>query len=118
MEQQKKTASKRELLVLLVIYLIGFAGLAIHPYDRTDWVLENLFPLSQLIALIVVYPYFKFTRLSYYLIFFYLFVQTWGGHFTYAEAAPFNWYVTIIISCATTTTELRISCWAFCWQFR
>jgi putative membrane protein len=91
MEQQKKTASKRELLVLLVIYLIGFAGLAIHPYDRTDWALENLFPISQLIALIVVYPYFKFTHLSYYLIFFYLFIQSWGGHFTYAEAAPFNW---------------------------
>jgi len=91
MEQQKKTASKRELLVLLLIYLIGFAGLAIHPYDRTDWALENLFPISQLIALIVVYPYFKFTRLSYYLIFFYLFIQSWGGHFTYAEAAPFNW---------------------------
>jgi putative membrane protein len=91
MEQQKKTASKRELLVLLVIYLIGFGGLAIHPYDRADWALENLFPISQLIALIVVYRYFKFTRLSYYLIFFYLFIQSWGGHFTYAEAAPFNW---------------------------
>src|SRR5258708_28803089 len=25
------------------------------------------------------------------MIFFYLFVQTWGAHFTYAEAAPFNW---------------------------
>jgi putative membrane protein len=25
------------------------------------------------------------------MIFVYLFVQSWGGHFTYAEAAPFNW---------------------------
>jgi putative membrane protein len=25
------------------------------------------------------------------MIFIYLFVQSWGGHFTYAEAAPFNW---------------------------
>jgi len=91
MEQQKQTASTRELLVLLIIYFIGFAGLAIGPHDRADWALENFFPVSQLIALIIVYRYFRFTRLSYYLIFFYLFIQSWGGHFTYAEAAPFNW---------------------------
>jgi putative membrane protein len=91
MRQQKKTSSKRELIILVCIYLIGFALLAIHPNDRADWALENLFPVSQLTAVAIAYRYFKFTRLSYYLIFFYLFVQSWGGHFTYAEAAPFNW---------------------------
>src|SRR5436190_9472921 len=91
MEQHKQTASKRELLVLASLYLIGFAILAIHPHDRADWALENLFPMSQLIAVVIAYRYFKFTRLSYYMIFFYLFVQSWGGHFTYAQAAPFNW---------------------------
>ena len=88
---QKTVPSKRELIVLLILYLIGFGLLAIKPHDRADWALENLFPLSQLVAVIISYRYFKFTRLSYYLIFFYLFVQSWGGHFTYAEAAPFNW---------------------------
>ena len=78
MEQQKQTASKRELLVLASLYLIGFAILAIHPHDRADWALENLFPISQLIAVVIFYRYFKFTRLSYYMIFFYLFVQSWG----------------------------------------
>src|SRR6266496_4653880 len=91
MGQQKQMASKRELLVLASLYLIGFAILAIHPHDRADWALENLFPISQLIAVVIFYPYFRFTRLSYYMIFFYLLVQSWGGHFTYAEAAPFNW---------------------------
>ena len=62
-----------------------------NPHDHADWALENLFPISQLIAVGICYRYYKFTRLSYYLIFFYLFVQSWGGHFTYAEAAPFNW---------------------------
>ncbi|HEY6804418.1 MAG TPA: DUF2238 domain-containing protein [Pyrinomonadaceae bacterium] len=88
---QKQIPSPRELVILLCLYLIGFALLAIKPNDRADWALENLFPLSQLVAVIISYRYFKFTRLSYYLIFFYLFVQSWGGHFTYAEAAPFNW---------------------------
>ncbi len=91
MNFQKQTPSSRELLVLASIYLLGFGLLAIHPNDRADWALENLFPISQLVAVVIAYRYYKFTRLSYYLIFFYLFVQSWGGHFTYAEAAPFNW---------------------------
>jgi len=89
--EPKVTASKRELIILGCIYLVGFVLLAINPHDRADWALENFFPISQLIAVIISYRYFKFTRLSYYMIFFYLFVQSWGGHFTYAEAAPFNW---------------------------
>ncbi len=91
MKFTKNTPSRRELITLGVIYLIGFGLLAIRPHDRADWALENLFPISQLIAVVISYRYFKFTRLSYYMIFVYLFVQSWGGHFTYAEAAPFNW---------------------------
>ena len=80
----KQVPSRRELLALMFIYLLGFAALAVNPHDRADWALENLFPISQLVAVCIGYRYYKFTRLSYYLIFFYLFVQSWGGHFTYA----------------------------------
>ena len=91
-EQSRKiTPGNVELLLLLVLYLIGFSLLAINPHDRADWAIENLFPISQLVAVIIAYRHFKFTRLAYYMIFIYLFVQSWGGHFTYAEAAPFNW---------------------------
>ena len=91
-EQSRKiTPGNVELLVLLGLYLIGFSLLAINPHDRADWAMENLFPISQLVAVIIAYRHFKFTRLAYYMIFIYLFLQSWGGHFTYAEAAPFNW---------------------------
>ncbi len=90
-EHEPQIPSKRELLSLLAIYAIGFAVLAIRPYDRWDWAMENFFPLSMLLAVIIAYRYYKFTRLSYYLIFFYLFVQSYGGHYTYALAPPFNW---------------------------
>jgi putative membrane protein len=83
--------SKRELLTLLIIYLIGFTALAIRPYERWDWALENFFPLSMLLATIIASRHYQFTRLSYYLLFFYLFVQSYGGHYTYALAPPFNW---------------------------
>lgn len=90
-EHRKQTPSRRELLTLLIIYAIGFTLLAIRPYDRGDWALENFFPLSMLAAVLIAYPYYKFTRLAYYLIFVYLFVQSYGGHYTYALAPPFNW---------------------------
>jgi putative membrane protein len=83
--------TRRELLILLSIYLIGFAVLAIKPYDRWDWAMENFFPVSMLAATLIAYRHYKFTRLSYYLIFFYLFVQSYGGHYTYALTPPFNW---------------------------
>ena len=91
MTAESNIPSKRELLLLLIIYATGWAILAIRPYDRADWAMENFFPLSQLLAVIIAYRYYKFTRLSYYLIFFYLFVQTYGGHYTYALTPPFNW---------------------------
>jgi putative membrane protein len=91
MAHEPQTPSKRELAVLLAIYIAGFTVLAVRPYDRWDWALENFFPVSMLLVIIGVYPRFKFTRLSSYLLFFYLFVQSYGGHYTYALAPPFNW---------------------------
>jgi putative membrane protein len=91
MKHEPQTPSPRELLTLLAVYAAGFTVLAIRPYDRWDWALENFFPVSMLLAAIIVYPRFKFTRLSYYLLFFYLFVQSYGGHYTYALTPPFNW---------------------------
>ena len=91
MTQQKITPSPRELLILSSLYLLGFILLGIRPYDRADWALENFFPLSMLLALLISYRYFKFSRLAYYMLFFYLFVQSYGGHFTYALTPPFNW---------------------------
>jgi putative membrane protein len=91
-EQSRKISlGNTELLVLPGLYLIGFTLLAINPHDRADWAMENAFPIAQLVAVIIAHRYFKFTRLAYYMIFIYLFVQSWGGHFTYAQAAPFNW---------------------------
>ncbi len=87
----REIPSKRELIILIGIYAAGFTILAIRPYDRWDWVLENFFPVSMLIAAAIAYPHYKFTRLSCYLIFVYLFVQSYGGHYTYALTPPFNW---------------------------
>ncbi len=91
MLHEPQIPSQRELLTLLAIYAAGFSIMAVRPHDRWDWALENFFPVSMLLALIISYPRFKFTRLAYYLLFVYLFVQSYGGHYTYALAPPFNW---------------------------
>lgn len=86
-----QSPSKRELLILIAIYAVGFTILAINPHDRGDWALENFFPVALLVSTIAIYPWIKLSRLAYYLIFFYLFVQSYGGHWTYALTPPFNW---------------------------
>lgn len=91
MPHEPQIPSKRELLILLAIYAAGFTVMAVRPHDRWDWALENFFPVSMFLALIIAYPRFRFTRLAYYLMFVYLFVQSYGGHYTYALAPPFNW---------------------------
>ena len=73
-QSHKITPGNTELLVLLCLYLVGFILLAINPHDRADWAMENLFPIAQLVAVIIAHRYFKFTRLAYYMIFIYLFV--------------------------------------------
>lgn len=90
-QSEKRIPTRRELVILLIIYSVVFAILAVRPYDRTDWAMENFFPVSMLVAILIVYPHFKFTRLAYYLLFIYLLVQTYGGHYTYALTPPFDW---------------------------
>jgi putative membrane protein len=91
MPHEKQIPSERELTLLLAIYVVGFIVMAIRPFDRMDWMLENSIPVAGLIILVATYPRFKFTRLAYFMMFFYLFVQSYGGHYTYALAPPFNW---------------------------
>lgn len=89
--QPVTTPSNRELVIMLCVFFVGFVLLAIRPHDRWDWALENFFPLAQLAAIIIGLRYYRFTRLVYYLLLVYLFVQMWGGHYTYALAPPFNY---------------------------
>lgn len=87
----KSTPSARELSVLLSLYLLVWLALAIKPHDRGDWALENAIPVAGLLILIFTYRRYQFTRLAYYLMFCELLVLTYGGHYTYALAPPFNW---------------------------
>lgn len=72
-------------------YTILWALLAISPYDRQDWLLENLLALAAVIALLVSHRWFEFTTPSYVLLTGFLTLHAVGSHYTYAEVPFGHW---------------------------
>jgi putative membrane protein len=80
-----KTHPHRNYLLLLsAIFAILWVLLAIHPYDRKDWLLENVLVLGFAVGLIASYRKFTFSRVSYTLIFVFMCLHAVGSHYTYA----------------------------------
>lgn len=62
-------ATQRLPVVLLAFYLAEFSVLAIRPYDRIDWIAENI-PIVLIVGfLVVTYRRFQFSNLAYVLIY-------------------------------------------------
>jgi len=81
----------RPLQVLLACYAIVWIFLAIHPIDRGDWFLENLLVLAAVAVLILTYPRFQFSNLTYVLIGLFLGFHAVGAHYTYAKVPVGFW---------------------------
>src|SRR5881227_3931523 len=62
----------RFLVVALIIYVIFWIALAIHPSDRGDWFLENLLIFISVAVLGITYGRFQFSNVSYVLILIFL----------------------------------------------
>lgn len=77
---------------LAVWYLGLWCFLAIAPYDRQDWLLENLLTLAAVIALALTFRWFQFSTISYVLITAFLTLHAIGAHYTYAEV-PFGFWL-------------------------
>jgi putative membrane protein len=81
----------RESLVLLGLTVAALAVSAIHPYDRTTWVLEVLPILIGAPILVATGRRFPLTRLLYVLLFLHALVLMIGGHYSYAEVPAGFW---------------------------
>ncbi len=81
--------------ILLVVYLVEFTVLAIHPYDRGVWIAENTPIVMIVVFLVVTYRRYQFSNLAYVLMSALLFLHTIGGHYSF-ERVPFD-YVTNLI---------------------
>ena len=83
---------KRYLAVLGVLFGLIWIGLAIEPFDRHDWALENVLVVAFAIGLAASHRHFTFSRVSYTLIFAFLCLHALGAHYTYSEVPYDAWF--------------------------
>jgi len=70
--------------LLCGLFLVEFAVLAIHPVDRPTWLLENVLVVALALLLTSTYRQFRFSRVSYTMIFLFLALHEVGCHYTYS----------------------------------
>lgn len=80
---------------LLVLYLVLMVYLAIEPYDRATWFAENLPVWLVVGGLVATYGKFRFSNLSYFLMWFFLCFHTIGGHYSFSRV-PFDFFNDLI----------------------
>jgi len=86
---------RKFLLILGVLFLIEFILLAIKPYDRADWALENVLVIAFVGLLAYSYKNFPLSRVSYSLIFVFLIIHEIGSHYTYAKVPYDDWFISL-----------------------
>lgn len=75
------------ILWLFIVWILA----AIEPFNRRDWLLENLLVFCYTALLALSYRRFSFTNLSYGLFGLFLTLHLIGAHYTYAEAPLGFW---------------------------
>lgn len=85
---------RRYFLILSALFFVEFLILAISPYNRSDWALENVMTLVVVLILGSTYKTFPFSRISYSLIFVFMCLHEIGAHYTYARV-PYDEFLTV-----------------------
>ncbi|MCU0939635.1 MAG: DUF2238 domain-containing protein [Burkholderiaceae bacterium] len=86
------TFSRRAYLGTLIgLFAVFWAALAIHPHDRSDWLLENLLLVVFVAALVASRRALPLSRISYTLIWVFLLLHTVGAHYTYSLVPWSQW---------------------------
>ena len=75
----------------LAVFIGTFCWSAVAPVDRATWWLEVIPALAGLAILVAVYPRFRFTSLTAWLILAHALILMVGGHYTYAEVPGGYW---------------------------
>jgi putative membrane protein len=72
------------LAILGALFALEFVVLAIAPVSRSAWLLENALSIGAVTALALTYRRFRFSRVSYLMIFVFLTFHEIGAHYTYS----------------------------------
>jgi putative membrane protein len=88
----KPFRERRLLQVLCAAYAAIWIVGAIHPKDRSDWLIENMLVFVSVPVLVFTYRRLPLSNTSYALLFFFLTLHSAGAHYTYSEV-PFGYWL-------------------------
>lgn len=89
--RESRFARRPLLQALAVWYGLVWIVTAIRPFDRHDWLLENILVVLVLTLLIASYRVFPLSDLSYLLITAFMTLHAIGAHWTYAQVPAGFW---------------------------
>jgi putative membrane protein len=95
-------STDRYLLALLVAFIAIFAALAIAPWYRQDWLLENVLVLVAVPTLVLTYRRLRFSNFAYTCLFVFFVLHEIGAHHTYSEVPWREWLAAVTGSEAVT----------------
>ncbi len=82
---------RRYLTGLAVAFAAVWGLLAVSPYDRSDWALENFLSVVFVVYLLSTARALPLSRVSYSLIFLFMCLHSVGAHYTYALVPYDDW---------------------------
>jgi putative membrane protein len=77
--------------ILLILYWLLFIICAIDPFNREVWWAENIPVILPVLLLMFTFGKFRFSNISYFLMWFFMSIHTIGGHYTF-EMVPFDFF--------------------------
>ncbi|MCE9590953.1 MAG: DUF2238 domain-containing protein [Planctomycetes bacterium] len=78
-------------LALLLSAAAVLVWSAVAPHGRFNWLMETLPAMIGGAVFVAIYPRFRFTTVSYTLVWLFALILMVGGHYTYAEVPIGNW---------------------------
>jgi len=87
----QRFADNRALQAMLIWMGVLWVWMALEPFNRFDWLLENLLVFIYGALLIVTYRRFAFSNLSYGLFTVFMSLHLVGSHYTYSEVPLGFW---------------------------
>lgn len=100
-------ASPRYPLALLAMFAACWLALAIAPWYRQDWLLENLLVFAALPLLVLSYRRLRLSNTAYTLLFAFLLLHEVGAHYTYSQVPYDRWARALAGSSVSDALDLQ-----------
>jgi putative membrane protein len=86
---------RRYLAILGALFAVLWIALALHPWERDTWLVENALAVVAVAFLAAFHRRLLFSRVSYTLIFLFLCLHEVGAHYSYAKVPYDEWFAAI-----------------------